>query len=46
MQMDGGLQRATGVNHSLLIVFCGIVPTTHMHIGSCSPDAVNERAAG
>ena len=20
----------------MLIVFCGIVPTTHMHIGSCS----------
>ena len=35
-QRDGGLQRATGVNHSLQIVFCGIVPTTHMHIGSCS----------
>ena len=35
-QRDGGLQRATGVNHSLLFVFCGIVSTTHMHIGSCS----------
>ena len=36
-QRDGVLQGATGVNWSLLIVFCGFVPRTHMHIGSCSP---------
>ena len=35
-QSDGGIRRATGVNHSLLIVISGIVPRTHMHIGSCS----------
>ena len=35
-QREGRLQNVTGVNHSLLIVFCGFVPTTHMHIGSCS----------